>query len=638
MRVMSIPNLPLKRLSIAVWTLLIAYLFVLAIDSIVAKPGVDSSIYIYVGKGILEGEIPYLDRWDNKGPLLYALNALAHLIDPTWGLWLVQAFFLLGTAICAFLAIRKPFGTLPASFALALFLVFYSKFAPPGNFTEQFGILFQFATLYLFFRSQEQADSPANNPRFALLHLSIGVLGAAAFLLRPNLVALWIVIGLYWLFLRGVSLRRLAWAVVGGGSVLIAVAAYFTAIGALGALWEAVFLYNFAHSDAGLGDRIDVLRDLGSRTNPIQLFVIAGWCIGVYSVTRMRPQGNGLIGLLTVGVILLPLEIFSLTLSGYSGSGFLHYYLLALPVSTLLGAYLVYYIANGGLADTRLVNAVLLLGVLALTFSFSQFGDYYEKYFRVGVFTEDRTTLVGKRIRELTRPGDYILVWGYDPRIYLHSGRNASTRFIHQNLLVKPSPINEIVRNEFYAEQRDAMPALIVDIRHPRFPPLASADRANWRPVHRYVHDPSIHQPFYNFVEDNYVLIEIYENYLLYMPRSEEAIDRPDELGELIIRSVYDVYLNDRILTYIRDECTQADAGKRFILQVTPRDRSAIGGNESANLDFSFNPDADWQPGDSCEFSRELPDYPIVSIRTGQYNAARTRHDWLEEYQVPPAE
>ena len=176
------------------------------------------------------------------------------------------------------------------------------------------------------------------------------------------------------------------------------------------------------------------------------------------------------------------------------------------------------------------------------------------------------------------------------------------------------------------------MPALIVDIRHPRFPPLARADRADWRPVHRYIHDPNIHTPFFDFVEANYTLIEIYENYLIYMLSPEETIEQPAELGDLIVRSLYNVYLNDRILTYVRDSCSQDNATKRFILHVIPVDNSVIDGKAESNMDFSFKPGDDWQAGDACVISQELPDYPIASIRIGQYNLARSGHDWLEEF------
>ena len=188
-------QVPNRLLGVA-WALVLAFLFVLAIDSFVTTPGGDSSIYTYVAKGMLQGEIPYLDRWDNKGPLFYVLNLLGLVLHETWGIWVVQGLFLLGTAGIAFLLFWRSLGILPALFALAIFLAYYRSFAPPGNYTEQFGLFFQFLTLFLFVRSQTQATHETSQSRFSLLHLGIGVLGAACFLLRPNLVALWFAIGI----------------------------------------------------------------------------------------------------------------------------------------------------------------------------------------------------------------------------------------------------------------------------------------------------------------------------------------------------------------------------------------------------------------------------------------------------------
>ena len=629
-RVFPLPNA--KALLGFAWAIGIAILFLLALDSFVSKPGVDSSLYIYASKGILEGDLPYLDRWVNKGPLLLLLNLIGLVIHKTWGLWIVQGLFLLGASTSAFLVLRRGFGIIPAFFAIALFLTFFSRFAPPGNFTEQYGLLFQFLTLYLFLRSLEQPSPAPSQARFASLHLAIGALGAASFLLRPNLVALWIVIGLFWLVMRGSSLRKLAWAAVGGGSILILVAGLFIAIGAWSALWEAVFIFNFAQSDAPLQDRLRLVWDLSSRMDPISILVIAGWCIGVFSFLRKRVHGKSFAGLLAVALISLPLEIVSLSLSGYSGLGFLHYYLTALPVVSLLLAFLVWFIAKERLATPTFLTAVLLIGVLSHSFSNSRFGELTEKYLRGGVFVEDRRSLLGDYIRAATEPDDRILVWGYDPRIYLFAERDAPTRFLHQNALVKPSYSKQSIRDEFLSDIKEETPKLIIDIRLPWYPPLSMVDRADWRPVHRYIHDPNIHAPFFDFVEANYTLVEIYENYLIYMLSPEETIEQPAELGDLIVRSIYSVYLNDRILTFVKDSCSQDDATRRFIFHVIPVDNSVIDGKAESNMDFSFRPDDDWQAGDMCVVSQELPDYPIAFIRIGQYNMSRSGHDWLNEY------
>ena len=260
---------------------------------------------------------------------------------------------------------------------LAVFLALFAKFNPPGNFTEQYGLLFQFLTLYLFIRSEEQNQSTSSHAQFAFLHLGIGVLGAASFLFKPNLVALWIVIGFYWLFSRGYSLRKLIWAIAGGASILIFFAGLFQALGALEALWDAVFVFNFALSDASLQERLGVVWYLTTVMFPISLLVIAGWCIGTFRLTRIRPQSGNVEGLLVICIILLPLEIVGLSLSGY---GFMHYFLTALPVFTLLVAFLVWFVLEQRLVAPTLLGFALLVGVAAYSSPSSSFSQLAEKY------------------------------------------------------------------------------------------------------------------------------------------------------------------------------------------------------------------------------------------------------------------
>ena len=626
---------PNRLLGVA-WALVIAFLFVLAIDSFVTDCTEDSCIYTYVAKGILEGEIPYLDRWDNKGPLLYLLNVIGLVIDEMWGIWVVQAFFLLGSAWIAFLVLRRGFGLLPALFALALFLAFFTKFNLPGNFTEQYGLLFQFCTLYLFLRSEEQGKPQCSKLHFVLLPLGIGVLGAASFLLRPNLVALWIVIGLYWLFIRGHSLRKLAWAVVGGGSVLILVVGLFMATGAWGALWDAVFGFNFAQSRASIQERLGVIGYLTTQMFPTSLLVILAWCIGFVYLIQRQLQAEHFKGLLVISLMLLPIEVVSLSLSGFE---YRHYYLPALPVVTLLLAFLVYLAVKRRLIAPSLLGFTLLFGVTYYASPHTNFTPLVRNFERAGQYLSGAESPQAARLRDFiqgsTEPHDPILVWGWGAWVYLVSDRDAPTRFFYDLPLTKPNYTDQTIRHEFVSDVMTSMPKFIVDMRTSRLPPLATSERLNWRPAYRYEHEPEDFTPFLDLVAANYLAVDTTPLLTIYAARSDDGKGSTAIQGNVIIRSTYVVYLSDRILTYVKNPCTQDDATNRFILHVFPVDKSVIDGNELHNMDFNFIEGKDWYVGESCVVSRQLPGFAIASIRTGQYNASKTAHDWLSEYQLP---
>ena len=91
--------------------------------------------------------------------------------------------------------------------------------------------------------------------------------------------------------------------------------------------------------------------------------------------------------------------------------------------------------------------------------------------------------------------------------------------------------------------------------------------------------------------------------------------------GDPVIRSVFDVYLNEVGLVYVRDICSLDDTMDKFFLHIIPIDRNDLPIERSQynfdNLDFYFEEYAIYSPG-RCVAVAELPDYEIRSIRTGQ--------------------
>ena len=94
--------------------------------------------------------------------------------------------------------------------------------------------------------------------------------------------------------------------------------------------------------------------------------------------------------------------------------------------------------------------------------------------------------------------------------------------------------------------------------------------------------------------------------------------------GRPVIRSDFDVYMDDNRLIFVKEECGDADVGPRFFLHVDPVDEASLPDHRKQyafdNLDFYFNrhrygPAVDGQ----CVAMRELPDYGITAIRTGQF-------------------
>ena len=87
-------------------------------------------------------------------------------------------------------------------------------------------------------------------------------------------------------------------------------------------------------------------------------------------------------------------------------------------------------------------------------------------------------------------------------------------------------------------------------------------------------------------------------------------------------QAVFDLYLQDNRMIYLRESCAAADTAAGFFLHILPEDRPDLPPARQAagfaNLDFAFDRRGGQFDG-KCLAAVALPNYPIKEIRTGQY-------------------
>ena len=108
------------------------------------------------------------------------------------------------------------------------------------------------------------------------------------------------------------------------------------------------------------------------------------------------------------------------------------------------------------------------------------------------------------------------------------------------------------------------------------------------------------------------------------------------DYGQPVAQSGFDMYIRDNALAYLKEPCAAGDADARFFLHifpVYPADLPADSRESSFdNLDFRF---ADYgaRVGGKCMAERDLPDYAIERIRTGQFIRGEVQL-WSAEFPV----
>ncbi len=106
------------------------------------------------------------------------------------------------------------------------------------------------------------------------------------------------------------------------------------------------------------------------------------------------------------------------------------------------------------------------------------------------------------------------------------------------------------------------------------------------------------------------------------------------DYGQPIAQSDFDVYLRDNFLAYSKENCEAGDVDAKFFLHIVPADPDDLSADWRDlgffNLDFQF---ADYGAliDGKCVVERELPDYAIERIRTGQFVSGEGRV-WIAEF------
>ncbi|MGD0707582.1 MAG: hypothetical protein ABSA51_03920 [Anaerolineaceae bacterium] len=246
---------PLKRKTILfqVIFLLILCLVTLAVlipanPSYYSLAGKDSGVFLYIGKQILQGQIPYRDVWDQKPPFVFYINALALWLSSgsRWGVFIIEALSLFSAFTLAFYFLRSLLGDYIAALTTLAGLLF--AFWAPGNLTEEYYLPYGFLAFMLWLVIQKQGKGA----KWWVFFLW-GLTGGIAFQLKQNLIGVWLAFAAFYclkmIFTKDLRyVKSLLWMLLGAITPEIIFIVYFAANHALEQYWSDSFIFNFIYS------------------------------------------------------------------------------------------------------------------------------------------------------------------------------------------------------------------------------------------------------------------------------------------------------------------------------------------------------------------------------------------------------
>lgn len=388
--------------------------------------GHDSSMFLYFGKGISSGLVPYRDMLDHKGPVLFMLEYLAVLIglgNIHLGIWLIECIFLLGTLFflyksnCIYTR-DKIISALTLLFLTPLFIICYEG----GNLSEEYALLFISISFYLF--SQIIVEKRISQVYYVL----IGFLGAATFFIRLNMITVW---GVYCLFLVYLGIKeknfkqifqQVRGIFLGGISFVLFIVLFSLYQGNFKEMIQQAFLMNILYADTLLSERIQTAFDFIDLLLRTGIFPI----IIIYFISFLNIQNRTIKRTHIPIIIFLVLNFLTVILSGRFYKHYLTTEIASLSVIVSFSIQFILLNINGKIR--RLVSLVLIL-IIALPAGYEALKNHNLSFSKYESANQQEIESLSKYIKKNSSVDDKIYVHNLDANIYLLSERYSNSRF-----------------------------------------------------------------------------------------------------------------------------------------------------------------------------------------------------------------
>lgn len=367
---------------ISYWTLplfmLISFLFLLVFSGttspLYAYSGVDSSIFVLMGKMFLEGKTPYVDFFDHKGPILIFIEALglAPFSGEKTGVFVLQVVNLTIIQTLIFYIARTFLSTINSISVILLSLLVFSLSIDGGNLTEEYSLPFTLICLLFAIQYYYSDKISWTKP------IVIGFCIACLFWLRINNMGVICACVLY-IFIISIKkkdwvvLKRLVFgALIGFLIITVPLILYFLYKNALYEMIYATFIFNLKYINYGEEMYVALL-------SPV-LYVLKYWTVFIVLIAgtmlycyHRKDRSLSLLSLLLI--------FFGLVGTRF-GLYVTHYMTLNIPLLALGLSLLLY--TCGNLLPKRIITLSVLVMSCFLLSGYTIW-KYNNSYYREGL-------------------------------------------------------------------------------------------------------------------------------------------------------------------------------------------------------------------------------------------------------------
>lgn len=216
--------------------------------------GGDSAIFMTAGQGILSGKLLYVDLFDNKGPIIFMIDAAAQLLHGgLLGVWVVEVLFLFASLLLLWRAVVFLVDKPLSFFVMLCYAVYIIWLVEGGNNTEIYSA--PFSSLALYFAARVFTDEAAAVKPIYGFGLGVGfavlvLMRATNAVIIAGVTALLVLLLLIQKDFKTLLLNALTF--LGGVAVIsLPFCIYFAVNGAFYDFLYGTFIFNFLYSGNG---------------------------------------------------------------------------------------------------------------------------------------------------------------------------------------------------------------------------------------------------------------------------------------------------------------------------------------------------------------------------------------------------
>ena len=426
------------------------------------NPWNDANAFLTVGKAMANGLTVYKDIFEQKGPLLYLIHALACFISDTsfTGVYVMQSLSLCVTSFAAYKLASLYVGTglSVASAVLTCFVTVNSSCYYYGDSAEEFCLPFLMISIYYFcryFKNTEQAL-----PKRSVFFL-VGFFAGCVAMIKFTVIGFWFAwaayISLYTLFAKKDFKKAVINALVFLGGMGAAIAPWIVYFAVKGGLRD--FIYTYFILNATAYPMTEKLSFFARLWKPIYIIgtnlasspavlILSGLGMTAFLFTNIFTEKKLFSRLSVPFVCCLGIYIIYFGIRSYS------YYLLPLSAFMVFSFIAIFFVAGKpikGKAE-KIVSAV----VCAVLIVASVIGGNYLNICSTDLPRKGESTIQSEAVRYIKSHNSDGIILNYgclDTGIYLAADQLPVFRhFEEQNLLYEKYSENVDEQNRYINE------------------------------------------------------------------------------------------------------------------------------------------------------------------------------------------